>query len=137
MAQQLYRDVPKEKVYYVGGFSADKDIIVTAKGKSFHVPPVGEYLEVESYIADTLIQRNRNPKAGGMSVFTKDRRFAQAVKNGEFKNPVLRSTIEEEKQWTREELLAKLAEIDGAEPTEQAKEAVRAAKKAAKVEETE
>lgn len=127
MATQLIT-IPKEKIYYIGGFIKE-DVILTAKGKSYHIPPVGEYLEVEPYIADALIRRNRNPRANGMSVFTKDGRFARAVKNGEFKQPAINSSIEEEKQWTREELMSKLAELDAAAITEEVKESTRAAKK--------
>lgn len=132
MAQQpILSNLPKEKVYYIGGFTSD-DTIVTAMGKSYIVPPIGEFLEVEPYIVKALIRRNRNPKAGGMSVFTTDRRFAQAVANGDFVRPVVQVT--EEKEWTRDELLAKLAELDVTVVSDEAK--VSRTKKA-KAEETE
>lgn len=100
------------KLWYIGGF-ANKNVKLTAKGNFYVTPEEGEYLTVPQFIANDLIRRNRNQK--GQSVFTKDAAFAKAIV-ARRNSPV----VEEEPQMTREQLLAKLAELEANEEKEDA-----------------
>lgn len=93
------------QLYYLGGFSKEGTIIVTAKGKSFVVPPAGQHLTVAANIARDLIRRNRNPQ--GISVFTTNKDLVKAVMAGRSAAPAM-----EQPKLSREKLLELLAELD-------------------------
>lgn len=106
--QNLARHQQPVRLYYLGGFVKDQPI-VSAKGVAFKVPPVGEYLEVARLFAKDLIRRNKMPS--GMSVFTEDRRFAEAVIAQRNRGGEPAETVQP-KEYSREELLEMLAALD-------------------------
>lgn len=100
------------KLFYAGGFAKEK-VYVTAKGILFVVPEPGEYLEVPNFIANDLIRRNRYQ---GQSVFTKDGSLAKAIIAR--RSAMMNGKVDAPVKETREQLLARLAELDAMEDEE-------------------
>lgn len=101
-----------QKIYYLGGFP--EGTILGSKQSSFHVPPVGGYLEVPEFNAKDLLQRNTR-------YFTRDARIAEMAARGEdierfFDVKAALAPL------SREDLLRMLAEMDAEESLESAED---------------
>jgi hypothetical protein len=95
------------RLYYTGGFVTEHPVL-TAMGNSYLCPPIGGYLEVPRYIAKNLTRRNRMPN--GVSVFTENKQFAEAVISARSRQAMPETVVE--RALTREELLEQLAMLD-------------------------
>lgn len=91
-------------LFYLGGLP--EGALVSAMGKSYRLPPPGEYLKVPNHAARALIRRNRDAKQH--SAFTTDQAFAKAFMS--MKNNI--QIAAPQKQYSREQLLEMLNDLE-------------------------
>lgn len=103
------------KLYYLGGLPETPNAFVISKGRAFTLPPVGGYLVMPRFNAEDLMRRNEivTPQGGRYSVFTLNARAAEQAARG----PQV-EVVAGEREFTREELLAMLADIEAKEAQE-------------------
>lgn len=122
------------RLYYVGNLNATQKEgrtvnsgvgrKVTAGGRSIELPPLGQSLEIEQYIADELISRHTYSTPSGMvSAFTTDKRLAFQLMNGISPSKAVLRTVLDPSQLTDEELAEEIAR------RAEAKEPMKAAKR--------
>ena len=96
------------KLYYLGGLDVTENPFVISKGRAFALPPVGGYLVMPRFNANDLIRRNEVVTSQGrFSVFTFDPRAAERAA----KAPQA-EVVATEREFTREELMAMLEDLD-------------------------
>lgn len=104
------------QLYYLGGLGDGlekaRPVLVRSRGRTFAIPPVGEFLLVDSFQADDLTKRHRITGEGGdlFDVFTRDAKLAKRVKEGRVVRPTEAKT-----SFTADELRQMLAKAEAAE----------------------
>ncbi len=100
--------VKKVKLYYLG-FPGVTHMYVNAYGTSFKVPPVGEYIEIESYYAKAIMRKFNIYQS---AVWSFDARMANTAKSKRGDEDTNSDVKLVQRAFTREELQAMLASMD-------------------------